>query len=121
MDGTNFICLHAIHGRVPWRVLEGKRKEKNWAALCHGRHAFRLHMPFMAECHGEFWKEKEKNWAALCHGQHAYRLHMPFMAECHGEFWKEKEKNWAALCHGWHAFRLRLPFMVQGNTHNVYL
>ena len=34
------------------------RKKKNWAALCHGRHAFRLHMPFMAECHEESVKEK---------------------------------------------------------------
>ena len=41
------------------------RKKKNWAALCHGRHAFRLRMPFMAECHEEFRKEKEKLGSTL--------------------------------------------------------
>ena len=41
------------------------RKKKNWAAFCHGRHAFRLRMPFMAECHEEFGKEKEKLGSTL--------------------------------------------------------
>ena len=122
MDSTHLICLHAVHGRVPWGLLG--RKKKNWAALCHGRHAFRLCMPFMAECHEEFWEgkrkigqhsamdsthliclhavhgrvpwgllgRKKKNWAALCHGWHAFRLCMPFMAECHEEFWEGKRK-----------------------------
>ena len=72
------------------------RKKKNWAALCHGWHAFRFHMLFIAECHEEFGKEKEKLGSTL-HGWHAFRLRMPFMAEYHEEFGKEKEKLGSTL------------------------
>ena len=41
------------------------RKKKNWAALCHGQHAFRFCMLFMAECHEELGKEKEKLGSTL--------------------------------------------------------
>ena len=41
------------------------REKKNWAALCHGWHAFRLPMPLLAEYHEEFGKEKEKLGSTL--------------------------------------------------------
>ena len=41
------------------------RKKKNWAALCHGQHAFRLHMPFMAECHEEFRRKRMKDMTCI--------------------------------------------------------
>ena len=49
-------------------------------------------MPFMAECHEEFWEGKRKI------GQHSAMdgmllfVHMPFMAEYHEKFWKGKRK-----------------------------
>ena len=50
---------HVVHGRVPSEIRK-KRKEKNWAALCHERHAFRLHMLFMAECQVKLEKKEKK-------------------------------------------------------------
>ena len=52
------------------------RKKKNWAALCHEWHAFRLCMPFMAECHEEFGKEKKKiGQHSAMNGTHFICLH----------------------------------------------
>ena len=93
------------------------RKKKNWASLCHGRHAFNLFtcrswqsaMKILGkkigqhsamdgmhlDCAWHSWQSAmksllTKNWSALCYGQHAFRLRMPFMAECHEEFVNEK-------------------------------
>ena len=46
------------------------RKKKNWAALCHGRHAFILHMPFIVECHEEFGKEEKIRQHSAMDGMH---------------------------------------------------
>ena len=54
MDSMYLDC--ACHS---WQSAMKSLLTKNWSALCYGRHAFRLCMPFMSDCHEEFGEEKE--------------------------------------------------------------
>ena len=110
MDSMHLDCAcHSWHSAMK----SLGRIKKNWAALCHGQHAFNL-----SACHSwqsamKSLERKKKNWAALCHGQHAFNL-----STC-CSWWSamkslgRKIKNWAALCHGRHAFRLRMQSMAE--------
>ena len=94
MDGTHLICLHAFMADAMKSF--GKEKEKLGSTL-HGWHAFRLCMPFMAECHEEFWEGKRKI------GQHSAMDSMHLDCACHSwqsamkSFGKEKENLGSTL------------------------
>ena len=118
MNGTHFICLHAVHGRVPWRVWEG-RKKKNWAALWHERHTFYL----SACCSWQSaMKSLERKEGKRKIGRHSAMnsTHFICLHAVHGRVpwrvWegrKEKEKLGSTLPWMAHILFVRMLFMAE--------
>ena len=102
-----------------YKCFKKKRKEKNWAALCHEWHTFYLSVCRSWQSAMKNLGRKKKNWAALCHEQHTF-----YLSTCHS--WQSamknlgrKKKNWAAFCHERHTFYLSTCHSWQSAMKNL--